>query len=302
MLHITLDTCVWLGLIKIDLHNENNVFEEICYWIEKSHLIHITPENIIREWDRHKLKNANELKRSSKVYYSSIQKPFKGNSSSDTTFITDQLGSLIDERINRVDKILKDHSDQAKENKKIYDEAILKTLKGFAPNHTKESFRDSVIILSLMDYLKTKGYTNNIFSTINYVDFSESKTQKHVLHHELVDDFKGVGLQYVYCDEAPFANKLFSIHLRPVLPSFQDHLKDKRNKEVEQRLDEQKISSQEPITSPDSDYLENIKHIDLILAKTEPTSWEQEMIRSLLRRHNSYKQYFFSNIGNNGLV
>lgn len=302
MIYITLDTCVWLGLIKIDLHNDNNVFEEICYWIENKHLTHITPENIIREWDRHKLKNASNLKNTSKSYYSSIQKQFQGNTSNDSTFISTDLDSLIDERINRVDKILKYFSEQAKENQNIYNEATKKTLNCIAPNHSKESFRDTVIILTLTHYLASKGYTNNFFSTINYTDFSESQSQKHELHHQLSDDFKNANLQYVFCDERPFASKLLGVSLRPTLPNFQDYLKGKKREEDAKVLADKKDMTTITIASPDADYLENIKHLDLILAKKSPTAWEQDMVKSLIGRHNSYKQYFFNNIGNNGLV
>ncbi|WP_432410727.1 PIN domain-containing protein [Rasiella sp. SM2506] len=302
MIYITLDTCVWLGLIKIDLHKDNSVFEEICYWIENKHLTHITPENIIREWDRHKLKNASNLKNTSKSYYSSIQKQFQGNTSNDSTFISTDLDSLIDERINRVEKILKYFSEQAKENQNIYKEATKKILNCIAPNHSKESFRDTVIILTLTHYLTSKGYTNNFFSTINYTDFSESKSQKHELHHQLSDDFKNANLQYVYCDESPFASKLLGISLRPILPNFQNYLKEKKREEDAKVLADKKDMVTTPVTSPDADYLENIKHLDLILAKKTPTSWEQDMVKSLIGRHDSYKQYFFNNIGNNGLV
>lgn len=302
MTYITLDTCVWLGLIKIDLHNEDNVFEEICYWIENKHLTHIAPENIIREWDRHKLKNASNLKKVSKSYYSSIQKQFKGNTSNDSTFISTDLDSLIDERINRVDKILKYFSEQAKENQNIYNEAVNRALNCIAPNYSKESFRDTVIILTLTHYLASKGYTNNFFSTINYTDFSESQYKKHELHHQLIDDFKNANLKYVYCDEDPFASKLLGVSLRPILPNFQDYLKEKKREEDAKVLATKKDMTTTTITSPDADYLENIKHLDLILAKKTPTAWEQDMVKSLIGRHDSYKQYFFNNIGNNGLV
>ena len=302
MIYITLDTCVWLGLIKIDLHNDNNVFEEICYWIENKHLTHIAPENIIREWDRHKLKNAGKLKKDSKFYYSSVQKQFKGNTINDSTFISTDLDSLIDERISRVDKILNYYSEQAKENQNIYNEAINRTLNCIAPNYAKESFRDTVIILTLTHYLVSKGYVNNFFSTINYTDFSESKSNKHELHHQLVDDFIKANLQYVFCDEDPFASKLLGVSLRPILPKFQDYLKKKNREEDARALAAKKDMTTTTITSPDADYLENIKHLDLILSKKTPTAWEQDMVKSLIGRHDSYKQYFFNNIGNNGLV
>lgn len=289
MIYITLDTCVWLGLIKIDLHNEDNIFEEICYWIENKHLIHIIPENIIKEWNRHKDKNAEKLKKDSNIYYSKILKNFEGNATRNTTFISD-IPNIINERIKRVDIILNYYSEKAFENETIYKEAANRTLNCVAPNHTKESFRDTVNILTLIHYLKYKEYPNVYFSTINYDDFSKSSSEKHHLHPQLITDFKNANLQYIYCDEIPFASKLLGVYLRPNLPNFQDYLKEK------------KINNTPKIDSPDADYLENIKHLDMIIAKKTPTALEQEIVKLLINRHDSYKQYFFNNIGNNGLV
>lgn len=165
-----------------------------------------------------------------------------------------------------------------------------------------ESFRDTVIILTLTHYLNLKGYTNNFFSTINFKDFSESDSQKHDLHRQLIDEFKRANLQYVFCDETPFASKLLGVFLRPVLPSFQDYLKEKKREEDGKKLAAKKDMTTTTITSPDTDYLENIKYIDMILARKTPTAFEQELIKLLIGRHDSYKQYFLNNIGKNGLV
>lgn len=302
MLYIALDTCVWLGLIKIDLHNANNVFEEICYWIENKHLTHITPENVIREWDRNKTKKLVEISNDIKKLNNTIISSFRGTSDLVSAYQPDTIEEIVSKRIDRVETILKVHSEKAEENQNIYEEAIKRNFNCLAPNHTDDSFRDTINILTIINYIKTKGYTDCIFSTINYTDFSEGKTKKHDLHNQLSDDFKNANLQYVYCDEDPFGNKLLEISLRPVLPNFQEYLKEKKREEDAKVLVAKKDMTTTPITSPDADYLENIKHIDLILAKKTPTAWEQDMIKSLIGRHDSYKQYFLNNIGNNGLV
>jgi len=301
MTYITLDTCVWLGLIKVDLHNENSVFEEICYWIENKHLTHITPENIIREWDRNKLDNSKSLKNKSKTYYSALKKPFRGNHSVDSTLVENDIDAIIDNRINRIDKILKNHSEEAKESEEIYLEAANRSIKCIAPNHDADSFRDTINILTIIEHIKAKGYKDCIFSTINYKDFSESRQKKHNLHSDLINDFKNANLNYVYCEEEPIGHNILN-ELRKKLPDFQDFLRNEKKKEEEKQLASKKTISTSPISNPDVDYLENIKHIDLILGKKNPTEWEEDMLKSLINRHDSYKQYFFNNIGNNGLV
>lgn len=302
MIYITLDTCVWLGLIKIDIHNDNNVFEEICYWIENKHLIHITPENIIREWDRNKAKKLIEIRNDIKKLNNNIISSFRGTSELVSAYKPDMIEDLVSKRIDRVETILKRHSEKAEENQGIYKEAIERNFNCLAPNHSNDSFRDTVNIFTLINYIKTKGYTGCIFSTINYADFSEGKAKKHELHNQLIDDFKNTKLQYVYCDEDPFANKLLDVFLRPVLPNFKEYLKEREREEEAKMLAAKKTVTTTTITSPDADYLENIKHLDIILVKRTPTAFEQELIRLLIGRHDSYKQYFFNNIGNNGVV
>lgn len=304
MRYITLDTCVWLGLIKVDLHIENNVFEEICFWIEHKHIIHITPENIIREWERNKVKKTIEIINDIKTLNKNAIGAFRGNADLISAYQPDVVEEIITKRINRVDTILKTHSEFAPENQTIYDQVIKRNFDCLAPNHTEDSFRDTVNIFTLINYIKIKGYDKCCFSTINYADFSEGKSKKHDLHSQLVDDFKNSNLEYIFCDEEPFGNKLINVGLRPVLPSFQDFLKDKKDKEETKALAAKKEVpvSTLIISSPDADYLENIKYIDFILAKKTQTSFDQELIKSLIGRHESYKKYFFNNIGNNGMV
>ncbi len=302
MKYISLDTCVWLGLIKIDLHNDNNIFEEICYWIENKHLTHITPRNIIREWDRNKIKKHTEISNDLKKLNINIISSFKGTSDLVSAYQPDTVEDTVLKRIERVETILKVHSEIAEENQVIYDDAIQRNIKCLAPNHTDDSFRDTINILTILDYIKIQGYKDCIFSTINYTDFSEGKANKHKLHNQLLDDFKIANLQYVYCDEQPFGNKLFNVSLRPNLPKFQDYLKEKKLEEIAKTLASKKSTTITTITSPDVDYLENIKHLDIILAKKSPTVFEKEVVKLLINRHDSYRQYFFNNIGNNGLV
>jgi hypothetical protein len=302
MKYITLDTCVWLELLKIDLHNENNVFEEISYWIENKFLTHITPENIIREWDRNKVKKTIEIINQIKSINKTFLNPFKGNIALSSVYQPDVVEEIITKRIDRIEAILKTHSEIATENPAIYDAAIKRNLNCLAPNHSDDSFRDTINILTLINYIKSKGFSDCYFSTINYSDFSAEKSKKHELHQQLVDEFQSANLQYVFFDEDPVGGKLINVFLRPHLPSFQDFLKEKERIEQELILEEKKRESMAKIENPDKDYLENIKYIDLVLSKKVTTAFENEMIQSLIKRHNSYKQYFLRNVGNNGVV
>ncbi len=304
MKYITLDTCVWLGLIKEGLTSEDNIFDEICFWIEGKHLTHIVPENLIREWDRNKTsKRGQIINESIKLNTSSLL--IRSNPELASVYNPDRITELIDERLDRVDKILKNHSEQAKENQDIIDEAVTRNIMRLAPNHSKDSFRDSLNVLTLVNHLITNQYTNCIFTTINYKDFSENKSKRFDLHPELIDIFINANLEYIYCEEEEkkFGNKLFDNVLRNrlKLPSFTEYLKERTRRAQEKKLEEKRIISAQ-IENLDSDYLENIRYIDIILGKKTPTKFEQRIIRELIDSHDSYKQYFLKNVGSNGVV
>ena len=302
MIYITLDTCLWLELIKINLGNENNEFEEICFWIENKHITHITPRNIIREWERNKVSKLLQAINDTKSLQRNIIKRFPKENELYSFYEPEVVERAVSKRMERVDAILKIHSEIAEENQQVYKEAIDRNLNCLAPNHDQDSFRDTINILTLIHHLKKNGYSNCIFSTKNFKDFSEGKDKKNELHPDLSDDFKDSNLKYIYSDEKSFGGKVLHQELRPILPSFIEHLKKKKQKEEEEALKEKKSVVSLQVDNPDKDYLDNIRYIDIIFAKKEPTPFDLDIIKSLIKRHTSYRQYFFNNIGNNGLV
>lgn len=296
MKYLTLDTCIWLELLKIDF-STNNVFEEICFWIERGHIVHIVPENIIREWDRNKESKISEIVGSiNKLIY-----PVKDHKTLVSDYQPDKIRNTIKDRIKRVDFILKNLSEIAQENTKIYHEASQRCLNELAPNHSKDSFRDTVNILTIVEYLKKKGYAKSIFSSLNYTDFSESKEKKEKLHHDLEDYFKSVNLEYIYCNESPLGSKLFH-YLGIGIPKLLDHLKEKKKNEDERKLEEKKAIETHDLDILDDDFLENIKYIDMIITKVNPTAFELNLIKTLISRHDSYKNYFLRQMALNGVV
>jgi len=309
MIYITLDTCVWLGLLEIDFNNDDNYFEEICFWIEGKHLTHIAPENIIDEWNRNKIQGKENAIRHLKENEQNLLNRFKNDKTLSGLYDPDKITQIIQYRIEKIDYILST-SEKANVNDNILIEAGKRNLLKQAPNHIKEGYKDTVNILTLISYLKLKKYEKCIFSTIDG-DFGIAKNQPYDLHTNLVNEFKEVNLEYIF-----FGNKknikdnrnnlgaLFFSKLKKKkynLPNFQEHLKEKK-READAKILATKKDMTTIISSPDADYLENIKYLDLVLAKKTPTAWEQDMVKSLIGRHDSYKQYFFNNIGNNGLV
>lgn len=304
MLNITLDTCVWLKLLYIDFKNEDNYLDEICFWIENKHINHIVPTNVIDEWNRHKLGYQNDIVAYFKKKEQDSITFMKHNTEFASTYNAEEIQKSVQQRIERIDKIFSTYSEKAPYNDDIIKEAGIRNLQTTAPNHKGDSFRDTINILSLIHYLKSKGYTNSIFTTDNYKDFCAEGGNRYELHDGLKPDFASANLTYEYLGESnSFGTKLFNV-LRKELAanSYQSFLKDKKDKEAKVALAAKKSVAPTTITNPDADYLVNIKYIDMILAKKTPTAFEQELLKSLVGRHDSYKQYFLNNIGNNGLV
>jgi hypothetical protein len=303
MLNITIDTCVWLELLKVDFKNEDNYLEELCFWIENKHIKHIVPTNIIDEWNRHKINYQNEITNYFKRNEQENINPFKHNSEMSSTYNSVEIERIVQKRIERIDLIFSSYSEKAPFNDAILKDAAERNLKTLAPNHKKDSFRDTVNILSLLQHIKSNGYTETIFTTLNYKDFAIDGSKRYDLHENLTSDFDSAKLSYIYFDEQKqFGARLFN-KLRGVLPSYQDYLKDKKAKEEAKRLAELKVAPlSSAISNPDDDYLENIKYIDDILKKKKRTSVDEEIIKMIITRHDSYKQYFLTNVGNNGLV
>lgn len=299
MIYITLDTCVWLKLLYIDFKNEDNYLGEICYWIENKNIIHIVPTNIIDEWNRHKVSYQNDIVRYFKKKEDENLNPFKHNTELASTYNADEIQKSVEKRIQRIDTIFSTHSEKAPHDDIILKEAGIKNLHTLPPNHKKDSFRDTVNLLSLIQYLKTKDYEKKIFTTVNYKDFSADGGNRYELHNDLKTDFSSVNLVYEYFGEnEQFGTKLFN-ELRKELAaySFQAYLKDKKNREEEAKLVARKTVTKTAITSPDTDFLENIKYLDAIIAKGKRTSVDEEIIKMMIARHDSYKQYFLKNIG-----
>ena len=304
MLNITLDTCVWLKLLYIDFKNEDNYLEEICFWIENNHINHIAPTNIIDEWNRHKLGYQTEIVAYFKKKEQENIHPFKHNTELASTYNAEEVEKRVQKRIERIDKIFSTYSEKAPYDDTILKEAGLRNLQTKAPNHKGDSFRDTVNILSLINYLKTKGYTNSIFTTDNYKDFCVDGSKRYELHSDLKTEFASIDLTYEYIGEkVDFGTKLYS-RLRKELSanSFQVYLKEKKDKEETAALAAKKLVVVKHIENPDADFLENIKHLDTIISKKKRTSVDEEIIKIMIERHDSYKQYFLNNIGNNGLV
>jgi len=295
MVYLCLDTCIWLELLRAPVHSADNIFDEVLYWIEGGHIVCITTPNLTDEWQRNKTDKKNEilyfLKDADKKVW---QKAYPGTPFTDQDDIYEDT---LSKRITRIEAVLGTRAIIAPTDNTILLEAANRNLKKLAPNRVKDSYKDTVNILTLVDYLKQNGNVPCYFVTNNYEDFSEKGKQMN-LHPDLKADFSGVSLEYVFFEKSDgnyagfFLHTLRSNHL----PSLADHLREKQKKEEEAKLELRKKELKVRRTETDPEFLKNLKHIDLILSSESPTRMEQEFLDKLFADHPGYKDYFMKKL------
>lgn len=287
--YVALDNCVWLELLKARFTGPNNVFDELMYWIEKNEIKCITTDNLIREWDRNKEQQIGTILGGEKR----IASLFKINEDVATSTDTDRLLTILEGRVQRVDTVLKTQSEIAPETDEIILQAWKRNYKLLAPNHKKDSFRDTMNILCLLDYCKKNGYSC-LFATKDG-DYYDS--DPHKLHPNLAPNFKEAGMEYVFFDSDLKRNKLLNHYLRPRHSDYNSYLAEMRKKDVAEQ--KQNIIA---VEVPDDEYLDSLHYIDDILSKKKPSRPDMKIIEMLINSHESYKQYFLRKVGDNGLV
>jgi hypothetical protein len=303
MIYIALDTCVWLELLKTDFNKEDNHFEELLYWIENDYITCIVTENLLNEWNRHKVTKKSEIIHAFTLLGREFSELLSATHEMDSIYPPDKIKLALESRIERLDLLFSSKVEVANESASIYLEASKRCLDCIAPNHQKDSFRDTVNILTLKNYVIEKGYQKCIFTTINYKDFS-ADGRKYDLHNQLTKDFEVGNLEYVYFDitRSNFAGKLFNLNLRPLLPKFTEYLKVQKAKFEERKILEKKIEREllgEPL---EPEYLDDTMQIDRIINSGKRTELDEQILKILFNKNPIYMNYFTKKLAENGLV
>lgn len=295
MVYLCLDTCVWLELLRAPFDSEDTIFDEILYWIEGGHITCITTQNLIDEWNRQKGKKRLEI---SKDQQNEDKRSWQRANPSRP--FTDQSGiyeDILSKRITRIEAVLETRALKASVDNDILIDAGNRNLIELAPNRVKDSYRDTVNILTLINFLKQTGHKPCYFVTINYTDYSETGHPMN-LHPDLQSDFSGASLQYIFYENGSqnYAGKFLHELRSHKLPSLVEYLKEKRKKEEDEKLVLRKEETKVRKTETDTEFLKNLKHIDIILSSESPTRMEQDFLNSLFANHPSYKDYFMKKL------
>lgn len=292
MIHISLDTDVWLQLLAQPLEGGNK-FDELLYWIRGNHVKVLLSENILKEWDRTKANKIKEVKREFSKYYKANEALFGNNSTIKSSLEPDRFEEEAQKRIGRLDDIFHNRSIVIPITDEILIQASKRNLNCEAPNHSQDSFRDTVNIFSVINYLeKDRNIDNCYFTTLNYKDFSAGKNEKEKLHEQLEIEFDEVGLEYVYNYE-----RLWGIYLKQYLPDYLEYLKQKEDEKLKKSEKEKKYELINIHDHPPS-YLSNINVIDIILGNDKPSSAQVNFIIDLMNEDEAYFKYVFKNVSN----
>lgn len=285
MIYLTLDTDSWLFLLSSLEGGENNMLEELLFWISRGEIKCVLPQNIKLEWDRNKINKLARIKQMLTEYHKPLTDFIKDNKVLRETVDPNRFELTAQDRIAKLEAIFAS-CDVAPITDAVLLEAGKRNLKEEAPNHHQDSFRDTVNILSLIEHIKVKGYKNCHFVSENYKDFSEENKDSR-LHPQLVQLFNEVGLTYTY------KIYVFLNRNRSSLSSYRDYLFKQKSKEDEEQI---KDLAQVPFVHEDLDneYLDHFPYIDRILSKKNPTSFERTLLQMLMQSHPSYKRYVFS--------
>lgn len=303
MIYLAIDTCVWLELLKVDFNQEDNPFDEMLYWIESDMLTLVTTQNLVAEWNRHKQSKMQQVLDAFKIVNDSFTNLISAAHPMKSIYTSNKVQDVLNQRIDRIDMLLSGKAHIAMESDAIYIEAAKKNLRCFAPNHDKDSFRDTVNILTLKYYVKQNGFQKCIFTTINHKDYSERKSREE-LHNQLKMDFEDADMQYIYFNNNSdnFAGKLFNQTLRPFLPKFQDFLRAKHAKIEEEKIAEKKIEREKLKDLLDPDFLPHTFEIDRILQKEKRTDLDDNILKFLFDKNPKYEHYFLRKLTEYGLV
>lgn len=304
MTYFTFDTCVWLELLKANYHIQDNLFEQILFLIEKGHITCVTTENLRREWDRHKRNKKDEIINDLKKANEQLGVLFKDNDELHATYRSDNIADIVEKRIARIDQLLNSLVEEAKETEEIYIRAVSKNLNCLAPNHDKDSFRDTVNLECLITYLKSKGYGSCFFVTLNYKDFSEAKSNKQELHKELVEWFASANLQFIYFDDNPknYAGKFKHVLTNLNLPTYTEHLKQLKKLAEDKKFEARKMEAGITLSEADGEFLDNTRYMDVILSKRTLNTTDRLILELLIKKGQAYQQYFLKNVSPNGMV
>ncbi|NOW95005.1 hypothetical protein FHW89_001666 [Mucilaginibacter sp. SG564] len=291
MIHLAIDTDVWLYLVTVGFDKDHNLFDEFCYWLELGEIRCIVSEQIVEEWERNKESKVSNIKTSIAASVGQLKNTpvIQDRKFFQRVFNSDNFEASARARLAKVEEILTNYTEVAPVTESMMLEAGRRTRKRIAPSHMKDSYSDAINILAIVARIQELNLSLVTFVSKNYQDYSEVGN-KDKLHPDLIPMFDEVALTY-----AADVDELFHKILRPQLSSFADHLirQKEQRKAIEQQVS---IQLKEQLANTDEDYIINTAMLEQMLQQPRPSHFQEKMIGDLIDNDEYCRKYFFNKL------
>ncbi len=283
MIYLTFDSNIWIYLLD-NASKKYNPLDYIEHWIEEGHVQILLPEIIHAEWGKHRESQKSVYEENLQNFFA-VAKDVFDDDMIRAYYNPEQISKIIEIQFNRIDEIIR-RSLIIKSNNELKAKLVDWGIQKKAPLHKKSSVADAMIILSLFEYAEENPNHAYFFVTENKTDFY----LKGKIHPHLEPECTRLRIEPL--------NNLKSLigKLRSRLNVTVDIEAKRRSRFHETSKD--KIYNQEAIegfAEFEDSYLEDIKDIDEILNKTQPTKNQLLALFGSLENP-KLEEYFFQKV------
>ncbi len=293
MIYVLLDTNIWIYLLE-DTFENNQFIERFFSWVMNGHIKILLPECIITEWNKKKDEQVKKLKSYWLNFFKTAKKILTDSKMVNEYKNPDFINKLIEQRFSDIEEIFNQYSQQITITDNIRINATKMAQKDLAPFKGRKGVVDALVYLSFIDYIQENDIYDSYFVSENHKDFSKSKEEKELIHPDLKDVFEIMKVNY-------FSNRFEAINqLSKHLPSFDSYkiLKERGKESNKLTVPLFNPEALEDLNSFTDNYLENIKHLDLILDSKQPTKSQMLFVLGLFESDMRYYGYFLNKLEN----
>jgi hypothetical protein len=327
MIYLTFDTNIWIYLLD-ESWKEDNMLDYLEHWIEEDLVQILLPEIILTEWERHKLKEKKERMKTLRKFFAMAEEILP------TSFFRDykkpdQLDRIIENQFNRIENILRSNPQLIQISQEVKNAAIERSINKTAPMHTgKNSVADTLIVLSLFEFIEKNLTDEYLFLSENVKDFFEVGQNAYPKGSEIVDswnmtkeDFKTHSPSFDAIIKETFEKK-YNLHSdlkldfeRLKIKEFRhlqtlvSYLKSKIPLSIDiesKRIDRIKNKIRQIIYNPEyenliaslpkSNFIDKAHHVEQILMKAIPTQEEATFVIAIIDDDEKARTFFYKRV------
>lgn len=286
MVHLAFDTNIWFDFIREAREEPLNAIE---FWISHGHAKILLSETVSIEWHRGiksvletKIKEHNRLLSNNELHI-----PENVKWSETVAGLTQNL----EQRRDRIEKLFENYSVKLAVHDGLRLQAAKLAEQGLPPFESKNNMNDALILLSVLEYVRSTAISKCFFITKNRKDFSD-KDDRSKIHSNFQTEFDELGINY-FIDLHEFIHKSNDNGL----PDFKEHFRRiSEEMEVEIKSLQSPYDTYSTLSELGDSYLSNINHLDLILKSASPTKQEASFAIGLIKSGEQYESYFFKKI------